>query len=299
MNMDVVGAKSEPVTEIGMIALADGISVRRMVAQPESPKGTVILLHGFPETLYAWRGIARALADEYEVHTFDWPGYGLSTRPSPDAFSYAPSNYANLLRQYISAAGIDRSNLTIYATDISGLPTLLLALQEPDIARKIIVGDFAPFNRPDLMHPDLRDLKVKPLSEQIRETWNAAWNDLVEARGFGAGLPPEAQFDVAREFKDDMAQSWKHSDLTTMDAFYHYYSYFTRDEDYFEQRVGGFSAPVKVVWGELDPYIDKAMGVELAERLGAEFKLLPGIGHYPHNQAPEQVVAEIRDSFLP
>lgn len=110
----------DPNVEIGMIALDDGISVRRMVVRANKPKGTVILLHGFPETLYAWSGIARALADEYDVHSFDWPGYGLSSRPPADEFTYAPTTYAQILRQYILATGIDRSTLTIYATDIVG-----------------------------------------------------------------------------------------------------------------------------------------------------------------------------------
>jgi pimeloyl-ACP methyl ester carboxylesterase len=284
--------------EIGLIALSDGISVRRMVVHAEKPAGTVLLLHGFPETLHAWRDVASALSDDYDVHTFDWPGYGLSSRPSADDFNYAPSTYSKLLRQYIVASGIDRSTLTIYATDISGLPTLLAALDEHDIARRIIVGDFAPFNRPEFMYPDLRDLKEKPLSDQIRDRWNAGWEDLVEGRGFGAGLPEHAQFDVAREFKDDMAQSWSHNGMTTMDAFYHYYSFFTRDENDFERRMEGLKTPVKVLWGELDPYINKAMGEELAGRLGVEFKLLAGIGHYPHNQDPELVAAEIRKSFV-
>lgn len=288
----------EPKTEIGLIALDDGISVRRMVVHSTAPKGTVILLHGFPETLYAWQGIARSLADDYDVHTFDWPGYGLSSRPSPDDFLYSPSNFAQLLRQYIATTGIDRSTLTIYATDISGLPVLLLALQEPDIARRIIVGDFAPFDRPDYMHPDLRDLKEAATSDIVRIEWNELRNDLVEGKGFGTGLPAHAQFEVPREFKEDMAQGWSQNGMTTMDAFYHYYSHFTRDQNDFEQRLGSMSAQVKVVWGELDPYIRKEMGVELAERLSVEFKLLPGIGHYPHHQAPEQVIEEIRESFL-
>lgn len=296
--MNATNTQSQPTTEIEMIALNDGISVRRMVVHAIQPKGTVLLLHGFPETLYAWREVASALSNDYNVHTFDWPGYGPSSRPSPEDFIYAPSTYADLLRQYIAAAGIDRSTLTIYATDISGLPTLLAALAEPDIARRVIVGDFAPFNRPEFMYPDLRDLKEKPLSDQIRDRWNAGWDDLVEGRGFGAGLPEDAQFDVSREFKDDMKQHWSHSGMTTMDAFYHYYSFFTRDENDFEQRMESLKTHVKVVWGEHDPYINKAMGEELAKRLGVEFKLLAGIGHYPHNQDPELVAAEIRESFL-
>ena len=287
----------EPKTEIGLIALHDGISVRRMVVHAIAPKGTVILLHGFPETLYTWKSIAHALANDYDVHTFDWPGYGLSSRPSSDDFSYAPMSYAQLLRQYIIAAGIDRSTLTIYATDISGLPVLLLALQEPDIACKIIVGDFAPFDRPAYMHHDLQSLKLKPSSDHVRNAWNAARNDLVEGKGFGAGLPPDVQIDVPREFKDDMAQGWGHGEMTTMDAFYHYYSSFTRDQNDFEQRLEGLRSPVKVVWGEFDPYIEKRMGVELAERLCCDLKIFLGIGHYPHLQAPEQVIAEIYESF--
>ena len=54
-----------------------------------------------------------------------------------------------------------------------------------------------------------------------------------------------------------------------------------------------------MVWGADDIYIRKDMGAELAERLGAHFDLLPGVGHYPHLQAPSQTVAEIRSVRFP
>lgn len=66
----------QPKVEIGAIAIDTVMSLRRMVIQPTEPKGTVLLLHGFPETLYAWKDIALPLADDYEVHAFDWPGLG-------------------------------------------------------------------------------------------------------------------------------------------------------------------------------------------------------------------------------
>jgi pimeloyl-ACP methyl ester carboxylesterase len=133
---------------IDFFEINEDVTLRRMVLRNPRPKGTVLFLHGFPETLYAWKDIALALADEYEVHAFDWPGYGLSSRPTVDRFSYAPKDYAHVLDQYIAEAGIETSRLTIYATDIGALPALLLAVEKPDIARTIIVGDFAPFNRP-------------------------------------------------------------------------------------------------------------------------------------------------------
>jgi pimeloyl-ACP methyl ester carboxylesterase len=134
---------SPPVNDdaIDFLEIDHDITLRRMVLRNANPKGAVLFLHGFPETLCAWKDIAKALASEYEVHAFDWPGYGLSSRPAVDRFSYAPRDYARILDRYLGRAGIDASKLTIYATDIGALPTLLLAVERPDMARTIIVGD--------------------------------------------------------------------------------------------------------------------------------------------------------------
>ena len=150
-----------PREEIGFLEIEPGVQLRRMVVRSAKPQGSVLLLHGFPETLYAWKNIAPALADDYDVHAFDWPGFGRSTRPPADKFSYAPSDYARVLKAYIRKANIDSSTLTIYATDIGALPALLLTLEEPGIARAVIVGDFAPLDRPQYMVDNLQALKTK------------------------------------------------------------------------------------------------------------------------------------------
>ena len=68
-----------------------------------------------------------------------------------------------VLKEYIGKSGIDTSMLVIYATDIGALPALILALAEPNFARKMIVGDFAPFDRPQYMYASLQSLKSKPV----------------------------------------------------------------------------------------------------------------------------------------
>jgi pimeloyl-ACP methyl ester carboxylesterase len=281
--------------DIGFFEIDKDITLRRMVVHNPRPKGTVLFLHGFPETLYAWKNISLALADDYEVHAFDWPGYGFSSRPTVDKFSYAPKDYAHILNEYIAKAGIDTSKLTIYATDIGALPALLLALKKPDIARTIIVGDFAPFNRPRYMYESLQKLRG-PLADQARAELNKNREDVLQ-NAFRRGLPKEAQFEVSQEFKKDMSRGWNQGAMTTADAFSHYYLHFARDQDYFESQLARLKTPVKVVWGEKDLYIKKEMGLELAERINAELTLLPGIGHYPHLQDPKQALDEVRASF--
>lgn len=282
-----------PSVEIGHLDIEKDMTLRRMVIHSPNPKGTVLFLHGFPETVYAWKDIGGELADEYDIHAFDWPGFGLSSRPSVERFSYAPRDYARVLRRYIERAGISQSRLTIYATDIGSLPTLLLALDEPDIARSIIVGDFAPFNRPDYMWDKLQALKAKPAADQVRGFMNANRDEILE-NTFFRGLSEEARYDLRREFRDDITRSWHQGEMTVVDAFYHYYSQFTRDQDYLEANVAKLKTPVRVVWGSDDVYIKKDMGIEFADRIHAEITLFPGIGHYPHLQAPQQTMDEIR-----
>jgi pimeloyl-ACP methyl ester carboxylesterase len=282
--------------EIGYVEIDKDITLRRMIVRHSRPIGVVLFLHGFPETLYAWKEIALALADDYEIHAFDWPGYGLSSRPTVDRFSYAPKDYARVLDEYIRKAGIDTSRLAIYAADIGALPALLLAQEKSDIARTIVVGDFAPFNRPQYMYESLQQLKVGPSMEQARIQLNKNRDDILE-NAFGRGLPKEAQFEVSQEFKDDMSRGWSQGAMTTADAFAHYYAHFTRDQDHFESQLARLRTPVKVVWGENDLYIKKEMGIEFAVRARAELTLLPGIGHYPPLQDPKQAIDEVRASF--
>ncbi|QFI69535.1 alpha/beta fold hydrolase [Sinorhizobium alkalisoli] len=282
--------------DIGYIEISPDITLRRMVMQNSNPKGTVLFLHGFPETLCAWKDISLALADDYEVHAFDWPGYGLSSRPPAERFSYAPKEYARVLHDYIEKAKVDESKLTIYATDIGALPALLLALEKPDIAKKIIVGDFAPFNRPQYMYESLQSLKSEPSAGKTRAYMNQTRAEILE-NAYRRGLPEEAQFDLSPDVKEDMFRGWDHGGLTSADAFYYYYSNFTRDENYFEANTDKLATPVKVIWGEKDIYIKKEMGIELAEKIKAQLRLLPNVGHYPHLQSPNETIKVIRDSF--
>jgi pimeloyl-ACP methyl ester carboxylesterase len=292
------GGQPPPQTraETGFVRIDDDIALRRLVVRNEHAKGTVLMLHGFPETILSFKDIAIALGDDYEVHAFDWPGYGQSSRPAADRFTYAPADYARVLKAYIDDERIDTSKLTIYATDIGALPALLLALDEPKIARRIIVGDFAPFDRPQYMYESLRNLKTPAAAEPTRAAMNATSADIL-ANVHRRDLPPELQYDLSPELSADMAQNWSRDGMTTADAFFHYYSHFTRDQNIFEANLLRLQTPVRVIWGERDLYIRPDMGAEFAREAGLELDVLPGLGHFPHLQDPQRTVREVRDSF--
>jgi len=67
------------------------------------------------------------------------------------------------------------------------------------------------------------------------------------------------------------------------------------DHSVVEPRLARVQAPALALYGALDPdYADPAAEASFAEeRLGATTAVLPEVGHYPHLQAPEEVLAAV------
>ena len=287
---------ASPRADVGFTEIRPGMKIRSLVVHNANPKGYVLFLHGFPETAYSWKDIALTLGKDYEVHAIDWPGYGQSTRPPADQYGYAPRDYAEVVKDYIRKSGIDSSKLVIYATDIGGLPPLLAALDNPGLAKSIVVGDFAPFDRPQYMFPLLQSLKTEPSADGTRDYLNKTRDEILQ-NAYRRGLAPSEQYDISKELYQDMLSGWNQGSMTSADAFYHYYLHFNEDEAYLESHIDKLKTPVKVVWGDKDIYISTKMGSEFAERTGAPLTLLHGVGHYPHLQSPSTTVEEVRAEF--
>ncbi|WP_235844856.1 alpha/beta fold hydrolase [Cupriavidus agavae] len=284
--------------EVSNVDLGADLRLRHMVVRPSAPKGTVLFLHGFPETMFAWKEIARTLGRDFEIHAFDWPGFGESSRPPAERFAYAPLDYATVLTRYIDTTGIGGDRLVIYATDIGALPALLAALNRPDIARMIVVGDFAPFDRPQYMQERLQALKEPTSAEAVRMAFNASRDEILK-NAFTRGLPEAQRYALDPEFQADMARGWQNGHISSADAFANYYAHFTRDQHLLEAQLPKLKTPVRVVWGEQDIYINKDMGVEFSRRTAASLRLLPATGHYPHLQRPGETIDEVRGAFRP
>ena len=55
---------------------------------------TVLLLHGFPSSSHMFRDLIPDLAAQYHVIAPDYPGFGQSSAPSVDGFTYTFANLA-------------------------------------------------------------------------------------------------------------------------------------------------------------------------------------------------------------
>ncbi len=123
-------------TEIGFIDINSDIKLRRMVVHNSRPKGVVLFLHGFPETLYAWKDISSTLGRTTKFMPLTGRAMAFHRGRPSIGFPTRQGTMPEILKDYIDKSGIDTSKLVIYATDIGALPALMLALDEPHIAKQ-------------------------------------------------------------------------------------------------------------------------------------------------------------------
>src|ERR1700759_1310087 len=96
----------------------------------------LLLVHGWPQTWYAWRMLMPALARDFSVVAVDQRGVGLSGKPSG---GYDTASLASDLVGLMDALGHPR--FALYGTDV-GMPiAYALAADYPDRVDRLVVSE--------------------------------------------------------------------------------------------------------------------------------------------------------------
>src|SRR5260370_26864795 len=99
----------------------------------------VILLHGFPETSFAWRFQIPALARHYRVIAPDLRGYGETDKPSK---GYDKRTMANDVVALLETLGVER--VALVGHDRGARVATRLAKDHPQPGARLLVIDNVP-----------------------------------------------------------------------------------------------------------------------------------------------------------
>jgi pimeloyl-ACP methyl ester carboxylesterase len=140
----------------------------------------LLLIHGWPQTWYAWRMLMPALARDFQVVAVDQRGIGLSDKP---ADGYDTATLAGDLVALMDALG--HQQFAVYGTDV-GMPiAYALAADHRDRVERLVVSE-APLPgitpSPPLFLPPLLNARL----------WHLAFNQ----------LPPEVNEALVRGRED-------------------------------------------------------------------------------------------------
>lgn len=147
----------------------------------EKGRPLILLLHGFPELAYSWRGIMLALAQEgFYVVAFDQRGFGRTTGWDTSDFnqvdlsSFSPTNLVRDVIVLTLRLGYHQVEC-IAGHDFGCVPASLSALARPDFFRHIVL----------MSHPFLGSPKL-PFDQETSEEIALSWPDIEKQL---SGLP--------------------------------------------------------------------------------------------------------------
>lgn len=249
----------------------------------------VVFLHGIPTSAYLYRHVMRAMHEEHDCVAFDWPGFGSSAKPR-DA-SYTHRARADHLAALLDALRLGPVDLVVH--DVGGPAGLLFAVENPERIRRLVVLNTTVYKR-DYRPPLPAMAQFVPV---LRELSRPLFTRAAFEHFFKQGLArPERIPRTALEnhWRLAKADDGKHAIFDT-------WARFAEGADAIRairERMGSFPRPVLVLFGAEDPFLPPPNAERLAKGFReAELQLLPGVGHFLQEDAPE-VVAERLMTFL-
>ena len=273
------------------------------------PGGAVLLIHGFGASKGHWRHTQPALAAVSRVYAIDLLGFGASSKPrsrladepqEPGSVPYGFDLWAALVvdfyRQVIApdAPGL---RLQLVGNSIGGVVALnaarLLAAQGQPPAQVILI-DCAQ-----------RTLDRKRLAEQaplqrwsrpllmglVRQRWLIGSLFSLLARPAVVRQVLHQAYPSGANCDDDLVEILvgPSRDPGARESFRGFVNLF--DDHLAPELLAQLQGPVRLLWGEQDPWERVAEAREWQQSFPCiqELRVLPGLGHCPHDEAPEQV----------
>lgn len=253
----------------------DGVEAHYVrLGPPESAAGTVVLLHGFLVSSFAWRRNLEPLARRYDVIAPCQKGFGWSGNPPGD---YGLASLGRFVLGLLDRLEVEKAHLV--GNSYGGAVSLWLAAHAPERFDRLVLvnpyalpGSLASHPRAALLDAfaPLYRFAVTPTVARLGLQLLAYRGLLVDGdylAGFGAPFEREravhTALAVARGF-DDAARE-------------------------LEALLPEIAHPTLVVWGTADLLLKPWAGPRLAKALpNARLVTLPGLGHCAHEEDPER-----------
>lgn len=255
-----------------------------------------VLMHGFPDNQHIYDDLVPHLAAAgRRVVTFDFLGFGRSEKPAGATYSFRQQ--LDDLEAVVDQLGLGR--IVPVAHDSSGAAALNFAIAHPDRTASLVVLNAAFAASPSARWPDLVTLfATRSLAALtgaiIQSPEQFGWIVNFQREAFKSSLADKhkAHYDaflgpvIDRNFRQDGAGP----------AFVQMTAQFFDELDRNAARIpdlGKLDIPVKIVWGENDPYLTADHARDFGSYLkDASLSLLPA-GHWLQLDEPALVAAEM------
>ncbi len=248
----------------------------------------IVLMHGFPDNHHLYDRLVPHLRGRH-VLTFDFLGWGESDKPREHDYTFA--SLTADLDAVVEGLGLER--VVLVPHDASGPPAINWALDHPDrVAAMVALNTFysllpdTPPNPPEAIRL-FSDPEFARLTAHFRDSPREfRWLYDFQVGGFIRNDAVRERFVplLYRQFEDEPSTVGPFLELNA-DLTPAVVANTARQPE-----MGTFPAPVRLAFGELDPYLSPAQARSLAALFpNGEALTVPDVGHFPQLDAPAEV----------
>jgi pimeloyl-ACP methyl ester carboxylesterase len=256
----------------------------------------LLLVHGWPQTWYAWRMLMPALARDFQVIAVDQRGIGLSDKP---AGGYDTGTLAGDMVALMEALGHQR--FAMYGTDV-GMPiAYALAADHPERLDRLVVSEAVlpgvapspPLFVPASLNERLWHIAFNRCAE-VNERLVRGREDIFFGNEFAVSAAKPLPDDVVKYYVD-MLRSDEHA-LRGSFGFYRAIDTTTAQNE--QRKTRRLTLPVLAIGGAESG----GEGVGDTMKLAADdvqTVVLPGSGHWVAEEAPEELLTALTAFLAP
>ena len=257
----------------------------------------LLLVHGWPESWYAWRLLMPALARDFEVIAVDQRGMGLSDKPQD---GYDAGTLAGDLVALMDALGHER--FAVVGHDTGYIISYALAADHPHRVERLVVGEAPipgvgpspPLFVPEPLNNRLWHFPFNRVNDEMTEQLVRGREDIFFGYVFAIHGGGEKLPDYALRYYFDLF-----SDPDVLRGGFGLYRAFdTTIAQNEERKTRRLTMPVLAIGG----------AESAGEMVGETMKLtaddvqtlvIPGVGHWLAEQAPDEMLAALTAFLAP
>ncbi|RIH83886.1 2-hydroxy-6-oxononadienedioate/2-hydroxy-6-oxononatrienedioate hydrolase [Meiothermus luteus] len=242
-----------------------------------------LLIHGLGDDADSWRRVFPLLMRRGRVIAPDLPGFGRSGHPRR---AYTLGFFAKTLTALLER--LELSQAVLVGSSMGGAVALRMTLRWPErVARLVLVGGPPMGGRPSkLQLLFLIPGQGERLYNRLRASQEAAYESLRPYYANLEALPAEERAFLRERVWDRV---WSDEQRR---AFFSAFRWMALERLWTPSaaQLASLDKPTQVVWGEQDGIIPAEAGQRLARLIpGARFQVIPGAGHLPHQERPEEL----------
>jgi len=273
---------------------ANGLRMHAVIGGEGPP---LLLIHGWPQTWYAWRMVMPALARDFRVIAVDQRGIGLTDKP---AGGYDTGSQADDMVALMAALGHRR--FAVYGTD-TGMPiAYALAADHRDRVQRLVVGEASlagvapspPLFLPPLLNARLWHLMFNQLPAEVNERLVKGREDIFFGNEFAVWAARPLPEDAVRYYID-ILRSGEHA---LRGSFGWYRALDATIEQEGQRATRRLTLPVLAIGGQFGAGETVAAGMrQVADDV--QGVVIAGSGHWVAEEAPEELLAALTAFLAP